>query len=130
MKNLAKLYFQPASEQMARDVAQRIRLENNLCHLIYSGLFRGPEDCQACDAVIIEVGAPRVELIEKCYRAFNPNVEIHHVDSKGEFISADQPATAAANAGAAPAPAAAPAAAEAARVQPAAAEESDSGLNG
>lgn len=89
-KPLAILYFQRQQTDIAEDVASAIRSEGNLCNFVYANLFGGVEDCETCQAVIIQSTVANHAVIARSYRQYNPATEIHYFDENGQFC--DPPA--------------------------------------
>jgi hypothetical protein len=57
---------------------------------VYANLFGGIEDCETCQAVIIQASSNNHAAIARAYRQFNPSTEIHYFDDNGQFC--DPPA--------------------------------------
>lgn len=84
------IYFSKDSGAMAKALGARIRDQGAMVRLVWSHLFRGPEQMiENVKAVVIEDGCPGAATIAKCYARFASDCEIHFVDSEGKFI--DEP---------------------------------------
>lgn len=87
---VSAIYFSEQSGVMAKGLGARIRDQGAMVRLIWSHLFRGPEDMvEGARAVVIEEGCPSCIKIAKCYASFAHDCEIHFVDRDGKFI--DEP---------------------------------------
>jgi hypothetical protein len=102
------IYFDRSNGVMFKELAKRVRSskvadpsggQRNLRPILnWASNFRGPEDMQACAAVIIQRGCVNANIIAECYKAFGSDIELHWVTEHGEFES-ERPA----DGGAAPA---------------------------
>lgn len=73
-----------------KNFAGRMRNDNKVdTVLVWSHLFRSDEDLLSVAALVIEVGAPNADLIERTYRAFDPDVEIHKMTPDGEWYDGE-----------------------------------------
>lgn len=92
------IYFSQDSGDMAKRLGTRIRDQGALTRLVWSHLFRGPEQLiPEARAVVIQTSAPNSKLIAKCYQKFTHECEIHFVDNEGNFVdgpsdNSDKPA--------------------------------------
>lgn len=86
-KATAKVYFSRGSEQLAKDLAVRIRNEGNNCHLICANHFRDDRDIEEeAHAVAIQATNGKAAMIGRTYKEFNSEVEVHYFDDEGEFV--------------------------------------------
>lgn len=87
-KPLALIYFQRQNQEVAKDVAARVRNDGGDARLVWGHQFRQPEDMDNdAAAVVIERDLPNASLIAETYAAFSAGVEIHFIDNEGVFVS-------------------------------------------
>lgn len=87
-KPLALIYFIPKDQEIAKDVAARVRNDGGDARLVWGHKFTEPEDMdREASAVIIQRDLTNSSLIAETYAAFSAGVEIHFIDNEGVFIS-------------------------------------------
>jgi len=84
-KPLAILYFNPNITTVAKQLADAIRLEGNLCNLVYAGQFSGDAQVQKCEAIMVQEASGSADKIVEAYRRLLPETEIHFFNDEGEF---------------------------------------------
>lgn len=89
---LVAIYFDKKTpKEKITVLADRARADKAQTILTWSHLFTGPDDLRTtARAVIIQAGAPRADLIAKCYKTLAHDVELHWVDENLEFIDEPQ----------------------------------------
>lgn len=86
-KAIAKVYFNRGHEQLAKDLAVRIRNEGNQCHLICANFFRGDQDIEEdAHAIAIQASSGKAAMIGRTYNEFNKDVEVHFFNDEGDFV--------------------------------------------
>jgi hypothetical protein len=82
----AVLYFDSGNSNEFKDLASRVRSEGGKTTLVWSDRWRGPENLMMeARAVIIQKDCLNAQLICDAYRKYANDVEIHFVNSLGEF---------------------------------------------
>lgn len=82
----AVLYFDSGNSTEFKDLASRVRSEGGKTTLVWSDRWRGPENLMMeARAVIIQKDCLNAQLICDAYRKYANDVEIHFVNSLGEF---------------------------------------------
>ncbi len=85
---VALIYYDAETgEDMALDVAARVRNDGGQARPIWAHLFRQPEDMDGeANAVIIQRTLANCEFIAQAYASFSAGVEIHYIDDEGIFV--------------------------------------------
>jgi hypothetical protein len=87
----AVVYFNPAQGEPMVELAKRLRASGARTTLIWSSNFSGAKDLQPeARAVLIQKGCRNAAMIEETYRKLAHDVELHYVDSDGEFIDQEE----------------------------------------
>lgn len=82
----AAIYFSPANSKAFKSLAARVRAEGGRTTCIWSSKWKGAENLlMEARAVVIERGCPNAEEICNAYRKYANDVEIHFVNTDGEF---------------------------------------------
>jgi hypothetical protein len=82
----AVLYFDSGNSSEFKDLASRVRSEGGKTTLVWSDRWNGPENLMMeARAVIIQKDCFNAQLICDAYRKYANDVEIHFVNSLGEF---------------------------------------------
>jgi hypothetical protein len=82
----AALYFDSGNSSEFKDLASRVRSEGGKTTLIWSDRWNGPENLlMEARAVIIQKDCLNAQIICDAYRKYAADVEIHFVNSLGEF---------------------------------------------
>jgi len=81
-KPRAILYFTRDNTEVAKEVAQSIRLAGNDCNLVYANLFAGA--LSECNAVIIQASYAKAGEILRAYNS--TEIETHYFTDDGEII--------------------------------------------
>lgn len=88
-KQRAVIFFEKGNDANIKNFASRVRIDNNVeATLVWSYLF-SVDDMPLADAVIIELGARQAGNIEAAYRRVLPDIEVHYVNSEGDWAQKD-----------------------------------------
>lgn len=82
----AAIYFSRHSNEMAKDLADRVRNDGPKTVLVWGEKFRSEKDIEEeAGAVIIQRSLANSSMIAAVYEQFAGDVEIHFVTDDGEF---------------------------------------------
>ena len=86
----ALIYFDRGNSAAFKELAARVREAKGRTTLIWSSRWSGPADIlKEGRAVIIQEGCANAKDICDAYRQYASDVEIHFVDSAGEFLEGE-----------------------------------------